>query len=350
MSQAPSQTGIAKQAPPTLMALITAKKDSFAAVATKHLTPEKLLKCVGLALSRVPKLSKCTPSSVLECIMTCSQVGLDPSGGVLGEAYLIPYENRNAGTVICQLILGYRGLTKLATRSGEVVSIQPWVVYIGEEFKIFGGTDPRIVHEPAADAKARTDADIRGFYAVAKMREGFTQFAFMSKGDVDKIRARSRAGNSGPWCTDYAEMGKKTVIRRLVKQLPLSTEATEHIEAATRADPTMAIIDIEAQSEEADTPQGGTEGLAAALKPAPAAADAPVSEIAAGPIGEDEARKIVEEEARAAKKDAPPDPKKPTFDLATGDVIDPPTKPSTPSTVDRSPPPSAGKGRKPSQV
>jgi recombination protein RecT len=46
----------------------------------------------------------------------------------------------------------------------------------------------------------------------------------MSVEDVNAIRARSRSGNSGPWQTDFAEMAKKTVVRRHSKRLPLSTD------------------------------------------------------------------------------------------------------------------------------
>jgi hypothetical protein len=53
----------------------------------------------------------------------------------------------------------------------------------------------------------------------------------MTKAEVDAIRKRSRAGSSGPWVTDYAEMARKTVVRRLAKYLPLSVELADAIVA-----------------------------------------------------------------------------------------------------------------------
>ena len=53
----------------------------------------------------------------------------------------------------------------------------------------------------------------------------------MSKKEVDDIRKRSRAGQSGPWVTDYEEMAKKTVFKRLSKWLPVTPDleaAVEH--------------------------------------------------------------------------------------------------------------------------
>ena len=49
----------------------------------------------------------------------------------------------------------------------------------------------------------------------------------MSKVQIDSIRDRSRAGNRGPWVTDYEEMAKKTVLRRALKKMKLSVDVQE---------------------------------------------------------------------------------------------------------------------------
>jgi len=51
----------------------------------------------------------------------------------------------------------------------------------------------------------------------------------MSKSEVDSFRGRSRASDDGPWKTDYAPMGSKTVIRRMAPYLPLTVEASSAI-------------------------------------------------------------------------------------------------------------------------
>jgi recombinational DNA repair protein RecT len=61
-------------------------------------------------------------------------------------------------------------------------------------------------------------------YAVAYFKDGSVQFDVMRKDQIDAIRARAPGANSGPWSTDYAEMGRKTVVRRLMKSLPLTSE------------------------------------------------------------------------------------------------------------------------------
>jgi recombinational DNA repair protein RecT len=71
---------------------------------------------------------------------------------------------------------------------------------------------------------------LRGVWAKAVLSDGSEQYEVMSIGEIDAIRGRSKAGSSGPWKTDYPEMAKKTVIRRLFKRLPKSLALLEAIE------------------------------------------------------------------------------------------------------------------------
>ncbi|MFA5266163.1 MAG: recombinase RecT, partial [Opitutaceae bacterium] len=107
----------------------------------------------------------------------------------------------------CQFIPGYRGLISLARRSGQIVSIEAHAVFAADEFVVEFGLDPKLVHRPTL---SKERGEITAFYAIARIVGGGLQYDYMTRADVDAIRARSKAGNSGPWQTDYAEMGKKT--------------------------------------------------------------------------------------------------------------------------------------------
>jgi recombination protein RecT len=128
-------------------------------------------------------------------------------------------------------MIGYQGYVDLARRSGDVAKVWARVVYGGDEFSVEYGTHEGVHHVPMLATSDPTM--VTHVYAIALLRDGITDFEVMTKAQVDGIRARSRSANKGPWVSDYAEMAKKTVVRRLVKRLPLTVEV---MEAITRDD------------------------------------------------------------------------------------------------------------------
>lgn len=207
-------------------------KMALPATVQKYLTPDRLSKITLSALSRNPLLLQCTPESVLRSVMDAASLGLEPSGGVLGHAYLVPYRNGKTGKYEAQLIVGYRGLIALARRSAEIARVEAHVVYQADEFEVEYGIEPRLVHRPSLEAER---GDIVAVYCIAAFKDGSRHAELMTIAEVESVRARSRARDNGPWRTDYAEMCRKTVVRRAAKYWPLSSEfvkALEHEDAA----------------------------------------------------------------------------------------------------------------------
>lgn len=222
--------------------LLERAKPSIAAVIPKHLTPERLLKIALSATSRTPALLACTPQSILLAVMQAAELGLE-AGGLLGDGYLVPYKGK------AQFIVGYRGLINLARRSGQMRAIEAHVVRTADTFEVEFGLETKLVHRPSLHGDP---GDIVAVYSVAHFRDGGYQVEVMTRAEVDAIRKRSEASDSGPWVTDYAEMAKKTVIRRLCKYLPLSPElakALEH-EAAIDQNAPSPIVDIDLVADE----------------------------------------------------------------------------------------------------
>jgi recombination protein RecT len=223
----------------TIMDLFESRKASLAAVLPKHMTPERLLKVALGATARSPDLLACSPASLLLCLMQSAELGLE-AGGLLGEAYLVPFKG------VATLIPGYRGLAKLARQSGQVASIEAHVVRKQDQFEIEFGLDPRLVHKPFMQGEPK-DEDIVAVYGIIRLKDGSRQVDVMTRGEVDAIRARSASAQKGPWVTDFAEMAKKSVLRRLFKLAPMSPElqrALEH-EAAVEQNVASAMIDVE---------------------------------------------------------------------------------------------------------
>jgi recombinational DNA repair protein RecT len=82
----------------------------------------------------------------------------------------------------------------------------------------------------------------------------------MTIDEVDAIRQRSKAASAGPWVTDFEEMAKKTVMRRLLKRAPMSVElaaavALDNKAAVGEFDGKDDIINIDGfDVDDADTP------------------------------------------------------------------------------------------------
>lgn len=244
----------------TIRDLLERARPKLAEVTPKHLTPDRLIRVAIAAAGRTPALLKCSPASLLNSVMQAAQVGLEP-GSALGEAYLVPYKDT------CQLIIGYRGLISLARRSGQIVSIEAHVVHERDKFTCKYGMNPTLEHEPDWSA---APGEVIAVYAVAKLRDGGTQVEVMTRAQVDAIRARSKASGSGPWVTDYAEMSRKTVVRRLCKYLPLSIEMAEAL-AIDDATEGAEVVDVPASVEVPSDKMAGVKAKLAAKLGRPAA-------------------------------------------------------------------------------
>jgi recombination protein RecT len=196
-------------------------KPQLATALPEHLTADRLLQVVMTVLRSTPALLDCDRASLYRAVMTCAQLGLEPDG-VLGQAWLVPSRGK------VQLVPGYRGFLVLARNSGQVTSINAQAVHRNDHFEYAYGLNERLEHVPAAGDRG----EISHFYAYARFKDGGHHFDVMSKSEVDAARERSesyqayRAGRAedSAWVNGYAEMGKKTVIRRIAKYLPLAVQ------------------------------------------------------------------------------------------------------------------------------
>lgn len=190
----------------------------------KHLTPERIIQQAVTIASRSPELKECTPQSFIGAIMQASILGFQPVSA-LGQCYFVPYKNKKTGRREVQFQIGYKGMLDLARRSGEIQTIYAQVVYENDEFTFEFGLNPTLKHVPALGERGA----FKYVYAVVKFVNGGYAFEVMSFADVEKIRKRSQAADDGPWQTDYPEMARKTVLRRVLKYCPLSVDVLSKI-------------------------------------------------------------------------------------------------------------------------
>lgn len=215
--------------------LLKTKEQEIKKLLPKHLNAERLLKVAQIAATTTPALVKCDVVSLVKAIGQCAQMGLEPNT-ILGHAYLIPFNTRRKDAKgneqwvnSVQVIIGYKGLIDLARRSGQMISLAAHEVCKHDRFVCIYGLNETLIHQPSMNERG----DIMAFYAVAKLKDGGHAFEVMSRPQIEQIRNDSPGWQQAvkygkesthPWKSHFTEMGRKTVIRRLAKYLPLSVE------------------------------------------------------------------------------------------------------------------------------
>ena len=284
--------------------LLKSKQAEISKMLPKHLNAERLLKVAQIAATTTPALAKCDVPSLIGAIGQCAQMGLEPNT-VLGHAYLLPFNtkrkdaNGNEKWVnSVQVIIGYKGLIDLARRSGQIISIAAHEVCQNDKFELVYGLDEKLNHTPAMGDRG----EVIGFYAIAKLKDGGHAFEFMSRLQVEEIKAAGERKNkreSSVWKDHFVEMGRKTVIRRLAKYLPLSVEfqtaaaidgmaeagKDQHLDAI---DGDFSIVPDDAPESEFDHETGEINGPSANEEPKQILQDQPIvtGETAAKPAKE----------------------------------------------------------------
>lgn len=180
-------------------------------------------------------LAQATPESVGKSVWNVAITGLTLNP-VHKLAYLVP--KKIGENVEAILMPSYQGLVKLLTDTGSVIKVYAHPVCKGDEFEVILGGEYTLVHKPKFLSK-----EITHVYGVGVLQDGTKQFEVMSITDINEIRDRSdgwksfKAGRAKSciWESDYSEMARKTVIRRLAKYLP-KTNAWDKVSAAIELD------------------------------------------------------------------------------------------------------------------
>lgn len=198
----------------------------------KHMDADRLARIALTTIRTNPMLLECNVQSLMGAVMQSAQLGLEP--GLLGSCYFIPFNRKVKGPnnsvtweKDVQFVIGYKGLIDLVRRSGEVLSINAHAVHDNDLFEFEYGLDERLKHVPKIDGER---GEVYCYYAYAKFKDGGHSFLVMSVKDIEKIRdkySKSKSNDGrvyGPWADEFDSMAKKTVIRQLIKYMPISIE------------------------------------------------------------------------------------------------------------------------------
>jgi recombination protein RecT len=209
---------------PRQTAINDAKKDlagmgsQFALVLPEGFKAERLVRVLQTVVSINPDLAAPDKrAALLGAAMTCAQLGLDPTPAI-GHAYIVPFGGQPT------FVLGYKGAVFLAADHG--ISFTTDVIRENDVYDVVRGTSEKLEHRypPFNVARGRALA----YYCVAHFSNGLRpKFEVMTLEEVEKIRQNSPGKNSPAWKNHFDEMARKTVLKRLAKNVPIGTKLAQ---------------------------------------------------------------------------------------------------------------------------
>ena len=213
----------------TIFDVIQAGAKQFATALPKHINSDRFVRIAITTIRQNPKLAQCNQESLLGALMVSAQLGLEP--GVLGQCYLIPYGRE------CQFQIGYKGMIELLRRSGQLKDIYAYSVYENDEFEMTYGLNRDLKHKPNLQDRG----SFIGCYCVAVLKDDARAFEYMTKEEIEAHGKKfSKTYGNGPWKTDFEAMAHKTVVKKMLKWLPVSVE---FLEMANKDEKTFKIAD-----------------------------------------------------------------------------------------------------------
>lgn len=186
---------------------------------------DRFVRIVQTAVQLQPELLECDRRSLFLACLRAANDGLMPDGR---EGAFVVYRDKKRQITTASWLPMYQGLLKKVRNTGELVSISANVVYEKDHFDYQLGDEEKIVHKPAVGDRGRPVAA----YAIAHLKGGGIEREVMDAAAIRQVQAVSRAtSEDSPWAKWPDEMARKTVIRRLYKRLPSSTEMDRYLNA-----------------------------------------------------------------------------------------------------------------------
>ena len=211
--------------------LIERQTVAMAAVLPSDVNSERFGRLVLTACKASPELTQCFntdkgQTSVLFAAMEAAALGLEPNTPTQ-ECWILP--RKADGVQQAELQIGYRGLLKLARRSGQIKTIYANVVREGDHFEWYYGLEAdHLEHKP----KPGNDGALQYAYSVVRFINGGYNFIVLDGSEIASRRAKSASASSkySPWNVWEAAMWRKSAIRALMPYVELSPELSRAVE------------------------------------------------------------------------------------------------------------------------
>lgn len=197
----------------------------------------RFIASISSAVASNQALQECESNSIISGALVGEALGLSPSP-VLGQYYLIPFNNTKKNTKEAQFVIGANGYKQLAMRSGQYSDIDFIEVREGE----YLGRDENTGKQKfkfISDDEVRESKPVVGYYAYFELVNGFRKQLYWSKEKMEKHADKySKAFNledykklkagqipqkdlwkySSYWYANFDGMAEKTMYRQLISK------------------------------------------------------------------------------------------------------------------------------------
>lgn len=231
--------------------------------------PEKFRKDVDRFINRAlvtfsssTEIQECTTASFVKCIIQAAAYGL-AIDGVL--AYAVKFntkvkdEKGDRWEKLATFMPSYKGLVAVARRSGAVEDIYGDVVGENDDYTFARDLNgDHLHHAPSIRGRGKTI----GAYVIVILPSKLRRAEQMTLEQIQHVRSKSKAAESGPWVTDFDEMARKTVVKRVLKMYAEDPALIDLIEHDNRAELSLEAAGLQVQP----VPGIGSNALAQRLQ------------------------------------------------------------------------------------
>jgi len=180
-----------------------------------NVSVDRFTRTTMVAIQNNPGVLDADRQSLYNAISRAAQDGLLPDGR---EAALIVHNVKTSGGYVKHVRYGQmvEGVIKQLGKAG--IMAYAVSVYANDQIEIWNDdAGQHVTHKPVVFG---VRGDLVGVMAVATV-QGRTFVEAMNLEEIDRVRAASRSGESGPWKQWYDRMAQKSVLHRLKKRLPI---------------------------------------------------------------------------------------------------------------------------------
>ena len=193
-----------------------------------HIDVKQFCRLAVMAVQKSPSLLDAERQSLFQSLQNCAVDGLIPDGR---EAALVEFKTKNRQTNQFEKRVQYMpmvgGILKRVRQSGQIALITARCVYRNDEFAYWiDETGEHLRHVPAF-AKGEDQGDMYLVYAMAKLTNGEVVVEPMSLAEIEKVKKSSRTSGAGPWVDWFERMAQKSVLHRISRRLPCSSDVAE---------------------------------------------------------------------------------------------------------------------------